>query len=42
MGQDCWWLFLPSVVEVVEDEELVAEEEPDDLSGIIMLMFSTN
>jgi hypothetical protein len=39
----CWWLDRPSVVEVVDDEELVADDEdPEDLSGIIMLMFSTS
>ena len=44
MAHDCWWpLDLPRVVDVVDDDELVADDDdPDDLSGIIMLMFSTS
>lgn len=43
MEHDCWWLFLPNVVDVVDDDEFVADDDdPEDLSGIIMLMFSTN
>jgi hypothetical protein len=38
----CLWLGLPRVVDVVDEEELVADEEADDFSGIIKLMLSTS
>jgi len=42
MEQVCLLLVLPKVVEVVDEDEFVADEDADDFSGIIKLMLSTS